>query len=97
MAKIWHVLSENLGECYKHVGMVMGMVLPYHTHRKLFWLKKVNPYRCVSGCGRIIATPIGHHYACQKLIYGLIRLKVGIWSPSNRVSIINYMWVWQCV
>ena len=52
---------------------------------------------CVNGCGLVIATPIGHHYACQKLIYGPIRLKFGIWSPSDRVSIINYMLVWQCV
>ena len=24
-------------------------------------------------------------------------LNYGILSPSNRVSIVNYMWVWQCV
>ena len=44
---------------------------------------------CVNMCGLVIATPIGHHYACQTLIYGPIRLKFGIWNPINWVSMIN--------
>ena len=50
---------------------------------------------CINGCGLVIATPIGQHYAYQKLIYGPIRLIFGIWIPSSWVSINNCMWVWQ--
>ena len=49
-----------------------------YTHLKLFWLLKANPTNqteicnevskqltcaCVNGCGLVMATPIGHHYA----------------------------------
>ena len=66
-----------------------GMRLPRN------WVS-ITDHVCVTGCSLVQATFIGH-YACQILIYGLIMLKFGIPSPSNRVSIINYMWVWQCV
>ena len=44
--------------------------------------------------GLVIATLIGHHYAGQNLITGLIMLKLSIWSPSNQVSIINNIGAW---
>ena len=56
-----------------------------HTHRKLFWLKKINKKSIKKkfGCGLIFATSIGSLYACQKLIYEPIRLKFGIRIPNN--------------
>ena len=58
------------------------------------WVSIANHSACINGCGLVIATPIGQYYAWQKFIYGLIRLKLGIWSPSK---IINCMWVWFCI
>ena len=48
----------------------------------------ITDHMCVTGRSLVLATPIGYHYACQILIYGLIMLKFGIPSLSNQ------QWVW---
>ena len=46
---------------------------------------------CGNRCGLGMATQIGSHFGCLKIIYGAVKLKFDIWTPSNQVSIINCM------
>ena len=49
------------------------------------------------GYGFVIATPSGNKFGYQKLIEGLTRQKLVMWSPSDRVSNIDHIGVGQCV
>ena len=56
---------------------------------------------CGNGCVFVIAIPTGSCFGCPKLFEGLIKLKFGMWSPSDRVSIIDHVGgsvcvVWSC-
>ena len=53
--------------------------------RKWVWI--IITGECVNGPGMVIV----HHFDWLKLICGTIRLTIGIWTPINKVSIINHM------